>query len=85
MGHVALSVCDCRHIDTAAMYGNEKGVGKGIKIADRKDIFITTKLKNDDHGRVAEAVRESLERLSTDYIDLFLVIKPIKHIIYSFR
>ena len=63
----------CRHIDTAAMYGNEEGVGKGIKIVDRKDVYITTKLKNDDHGRVAEAVQESLQRLDTDYLDTFVV------------
>ena len=55
------------------MYGNEKGVGKGIKIANRNDIFITTKLKNEDHGRVTEAVQEHLKRLDTDYIDVFLV------------
>ena len=55
------------------MYGNEKGVGKGIKIIDRKDVYITTKLKNDDHGRVAEAVQESLQRLDTDYLDTFVV------------
>lgn len=56
------------------MYGNEKGVGKGIKIVDRKDVYITTKLKNDDHARVAEAVQESLQRLDTDYLDTYVVI-----------
>ena len=55
------------------MYGNEEAVGRGIKVADRKDVFITTKLNNGDHGRVEDAVKEQLERLQTDYIDLYLV------------
>ena len=41
-----------RHIDTAAAYGNEEGVGKGIRLSGvkREELFITTKLWNDDHG-----------------------------------
>lgn len=73
----AIGEAGYRHIDTAAMYGNEKGVGKGIKIVDRKDVYITTKLKNDDHARVAEAVQESLQRLDTDYLDTYVIHWPV--------
>ncbi len=69
-----------RHIDTAAVYGNEEGVGKGIKecgIA-REKIFITTKIWNENlrSGKIKEAFQESLNRLDTDYIDLLLVHWP---------
>lgn len=71
-----------RHIDTAMIYNNEEAVGKAIKDSGipRKDIFITTKLWNDDQrsGKVEEAVNESLKRLQTDYIDLYLVHWPVK-------
>lgn len=71
--------CVCRHIDTAGMYGNEDAVGRGIKAVDRKDVFITSKLRNEDHGRVEEAVKEQLKTLQTDYIDLYLVtISPCR-------
>ena len=63
-----------RHIDTAGMYNNEDAVGRGLKAVDRGSFFLTTKLKNDDHDRVADAVQEALQRLDTDYIDLYLVI-----------
>ena len=55
------------------MYGNEDAVGRGIKVVDRQNVFITSKLKNEDHGRVEEAVTEQLKELQTDYIDLYLV------------
>jgi methylglyoxal/glyoxal reductase len=71
-----------RHIDTAKIYGNEADVAKGIKESgvDRKDIFITTKLWNDDmrQGKQREAFEKSLELLDTDYIDLFLIHWPAK-------
>ncbi len=71
-----------RHIDTAAVYGNEEGVGRGIRESglDRKDIFLTTKLWNDDmrSSRQHEAFEESLKRLGTDYVDLYLIHWPVK-------
>jgi len=70
-----------RHIDTAAAYGNEESVGKGIKKSGipRKDIFLTTKLWNEDmrQGRVRKAFEESLKRLDMDYIDLYLIHWPV--------
>jgi methylglyoxal/glyoxal reductase len=73
-----------RHIDTAKIYGNEADVAKGIKESgvDRKDIFITTKLWNDDmrQGKQREAFEKSLELLETDYIDLYLIHWPVKEV-----
>lgn len=67
-----------RHIDTAAAYGNEAEVGAGIKASGvpRKDIWITTKLNNPDHKRVAAALDDSLSKLGVDYIDLYLMHWP---------
>ena len=71
-----------RHIDTAAVYGNEKSVGRAIKDSGikREDIFITTKLWNEDmrKGRQYEAFEESLARLGIDYVDLYLIHWPVK-------
>ena len=62
-----------RHIDTATAYGNEGSVGRAIKESGvrREDIFITTKLRNDDNtaGRTREAFEESLKLLDTDYVN----------------
>lgn len=70
-----------RHIDTAQMYGNERGVGQGIRDAgiDRGQMFITSKLNNgfhapDDARRSFEA---TLRELGTDYVDLFLIHWPL--------
>ena len=61
-----------RHIDTAAIYGNEAGVGRAIANSDvaREDIFLTTKLWNSDQGYESafEAFNASLEKLGTDYV-----------------
>lgn len=67
-----------RHIDTAAGYGNEAEVATGWKASGvpRGQFFLTTKLNNPDQGRVAEACDESLKRLGTDYVDLFLMHWP---------
>ena len=69
-----------RHIDTAKVYGNEESVGKGIAESgvDRKDIFLTTKLWNEDirQHRAKDAFEESLKRLGTDYVDLYLIHWP---------
>ena len=69
-------------IDTASFYGNEVGIGNGIKESgiNREDIFLVTKLWNDDHGydKTIEAFNKSLERLQVKYIDLYLVHWPNK-------
>jgi len=70
-----------RHVDTAQMYGNEEGVGAAIVGSGlpRDEIFVTTKLNNDRHGRdeAAIALDESLERLGLDHVDLYLIHWPI--------
>jgi 2,5-diketo-D-gluconate reductase A len=70
-----------RLIDTAAAYGNEQGVRDAIQTAglDRGEVFVTTKLANDSHGRdqAKHAFAESLERLGGDYVDLYLIHWPI--------
>ena len=70
-----------RHIDTAQMYGNEKGVGEGIRDAglDRGAVFVTSKLNNgfhrpDDARRAFDA---TLADLGSDYVDLFLIHWPL--------
>jgi 2,5-diketo-D-gluconate reductase A len=72
-----------RHIDTASGYDNEQGVGEGIRSSglDRKDIFITTKLRNDDQGydRTLRAFEGSLKKLGTDHVDLYLIHWPSPH------
>jgi len=73
-----------RHVDTAAVYGNERGVGRAIRDSrvPREQVFVTTKVWNDDQraGRdaVLRAFDESLRRLGTDYVDLYLVHWPVK-------
>lgn len=69
-----------RHVDTAAIYGNEEGVGEGIRSSGvaRQDIFLTTKLWNEAQGfeSTLKAFDESLKRLGTDYVDLYLIHWP---------
>ena len=71
-----------RHIDTAKAYDNEKGVGKAINESkiDRKDIFLTSKVWNDDQGydSTIQAFNDSLKRLDTDYLDLYLIHWPVE-------
>ncbi len=70
-----------RHIDTAAIYGNEEGTGKAINQSGiaRKDIFLTTKLWNAAQGydTTLKAFDESLKKLGTDYVDLYLIHWPV--------
>jgi Aldo/keto reductase family. len=70
-----------RLIDTAMIYRNEAGVGRAIKESGipRKDIFLTTKLWNKDQGydKTLRAFEESLSKLDTDYIDLYLIHWPM--------
>lgn len=72
-----------RHVDTAAVYENEIGVGEGISTSGvaRGDIFLTTKLWNDQQGydTTLKAFDESLKRLGTDYVDLYLIHWPSAH------
>ena len=70
-----------RSVDTAAIYGNEAGVGAGLRASGvgRKDLFITTKLWNDQHGYddAHKAMDESLEKLGLAYVDLYLIHWPV--------
>lgn len=72
--------CGYRHIDTASGYGNEESVGKAVIESGipRKDLFITTKLHNPDHGydNTIAAFNRSLTNLQMDYADLYLIHWP---------
>lgn len=63
-----------RLIDTAAVYGNERGVGDALRAS---DAFVTTKLWNDRHGDAAAALDESLALLGRDAVDLYLIHWPV--------
>jgi diketogulonate reductase-like aldo/keto reductase len=69
-----------RHIDTAAVYGNEESVGAGIRQSGvpRKELFITTKLWNDEHGydTALRAFELSMRKLGLEYLDLYLIHWP---------
>jgi len=70
-----------RHVDTAQMYENEAEVGRAIAGSgvDREDIWLTTKIDNDNHmfERVKSSTEQSLRRLGTDYVDLLLIHWPV--------
>lgn len=76
---VALT-CGYQHVDTAAIYRNEAGVGRGIAASGlpRADLFLTTKVWNDDQGfdSALRAFETSLGLLGTDYVDLYLIHWP---------
>lgn len=71
-----------RHVDTARVYRNEEDVGEAIRESGvpREEIFVTTKLWNDDHGydQAIRACEESLQRLGLDYVDLYLIHWPVE-------
>ncbi|WP_372974978.1 aldo/keto reductase [Muriicola sp.] len=71
-----------RHIDTAAIYENEAGVGEGIRESGvpREEVFLVSKVWNSDQGydSAIKAFEASLERLGTDYLDLYLIHWPVK-------
>ena len=73
--------CGYRHLDTASIYKNEEGVGEAVRASNlpRKDIFITTKIWNDDQGtgKTKAACFASLDRLGLDYLDLVLIHWPV--------
>jgi 2,5-diketo-D-gluconate reductase A len=82
-GDLVLQAIDAgyRHIDTAQMYGNERGVGEAVRDCGlpREDLFVTSKLNNGFH-RPDDARREfeaSLRRMGLDYLDLFLIHWPL--------
>jgi len=70
-----------RHIDTAQMYGNEKGVGEAVRASGlaREDVFVTSKLNNGFHAHddALKAFDTTLDELGFDYLDLFLVHWPL--------
>jgi 2,5-diketo-D-gluconate reductase A len=70
-----------RHVDTAAAYRNEAGVGAAIAASGvrREDVFVTTKLWNSEQGydSALRAFEQSLERLGTDLVDLYLIHWPL--------
>jgi 2,5-diketo-D-gluconate reductase A len=68
-----------RHIDTAAAYGNETAVGAALAASGvpREEIFVTTKLRNGEHGTAAKAFEASRKALGVDVIDLFLIHWPV--------
>ncbi len=70
-----------RHIDTAEMYGNEAGVGEGVRAAglSRDDVYLTSKLNNGFHepAKAEQAFEDTLTALGTDRVDLFLIHWPL--------
>lgn len=73
-----------RLIDTAAVYGNEMGVGEGIRRSGvkREELFVTTKVWNSDQGykKTLKAFDTSLEKLGLDYVDLYLIHWPMPEV-----
>ena len=67
-----------RHIDTATIYKNERGVGKAIRESGipRDDLYITTKLWNGDQPKARDAISSSLDRLGLEHVDLYLIHWP---------
>ena len=69
-----------RHVDTAQAYGNEKGVGEGLRSSSvaRDDVFVTTKVAAElkDYDSVAASIDGSLSRLGLDYADLIIIHSP---------
>lgn len=74
--------CGYRSIDTAALYGNEQGVGRAVKASGipRDELFITTKVWNSDQGyeHTLQAFEESRKKLGLEYLDLYLIHWPVQ-------
>ncbi len=68
-----------RHIDTAAIYGNERSVGRAIRNSGikKENVFVTTKLWNSGHDNPERAFEESLKKLDMKYVDLYLIHWPV--------
>jgi 2,5-diketo-D-gluconate reductase B len=79
----------CRHIDTAQGYNNEQDVARAVKDTgiSRRDIFITTKVKPDNYGpgQVMPSIRDSLDKLKVDQVDLLLLHWPSPHNKYPLK
>ncbi len=79
--------CGYRHIDTAALYGNEESVGKAVRASGvaREDVFVTSKVWNTDRGydNTMRAFEKSLTTLGFDYLDLYLIHWPANSLQYS--
>jgi alcohol dehydrogenase (NADP+) len=81
----AIQQCNFRHIDCAAIYGNEKEIGTALKmlfdegVVVREDLFLTSKLWNSNHHpkNVEPALRQTLADLQVDYLDLYLMHWPV--------
>lgn len=71
-----------RHIDTASIYGNETGVGQGVKESgiSREELFVVSKVWNSDQGydSTLKAFEASLVRMDMEYLDLYLIHWPVK-------
>ncbi len=71
-----------RLFDTAALYGNERSLGRAVRDSSipRGEVFVTTKVWNSDHGyeQALRAFDESLRRLDLDYVDLYLIHWPVE-------
>ncbi len=78
----AALACGYRHIDTAALYRNERGVGQAVRACSipREQIFVTTKVWNDEirAGHIEAAFDRSMKLLGLEYLDLYLLHWPIK-------
>jgi diketogulonate reductase-like aldo/keto reductase len=78
-----------RSIDTAASYGNEEAVGKAIKASgiNREDLFITTKLwiQGNGYEGTVSAFEKSMQKLSLDYLDLYLIHQPYGDVFGEWR
>lgn len=79
--------CGYRHIDTAFAYGNEETIGKGIKASNinRKELFITGKLWNDDRGyeNIINACKRTIKNLNCEYLDLYLIHWPASKAVHD--
>ena len=76
-----------RHIDTARIYNNEQGIGIALQGTSlpRDELFLTTKLWNDDHDQPAKALTASLQRLNLDYVDQYLIHWPVPQRLASWK
>ena len=79
--------CGYRHIDTAFAYGNEETIGKGIKASNinRKELFITGKLWNNDRGyeNIINACKRTIKNLNCEYLDLYLIHWPASKAVHD--
>src|SRR5262245_21161108 len=83
-GKAAVRACSAalevgyRHLDTATVYGNEREVGRALAESGlpRDDVFLTTKCPPNRAGRELDTLRESLDLLQTDHVDLWLIHWP---------